>query len=123
MAKVSLRNITRVSPAKNGGAAVGIDGLSLEVQDREFLILLGPPDSGASTVVRIVAGLDNISQGEIYVGDRSINDLAAKDREVAMVTNHHVPYPGMSVHDNLAFGLKQRKFSDTEIEKRVREAA
>jgi multiple sugar transport system ATP-binding protein len=123
MANVSLRNISGVSPRRNGEPQAVIDGLNLEVQDREFLVLLGPPGSGPSTVVRIVAGLDGISQGEIFVGDRRINDLAPKDREVAMVPNNYVPYPRMSLHNHLAFGLKQRKFSNTEIEKRVRDAA
>jgi len=120
MANVSLRNISKVSPRGNGSV---VDGLNLEVQDREFLVLLGPSDSGPSTVVRIVAGLEGISQGEIFVGDRRVNDLAPKDREVALVPNNHVPYPRMSVHDNIAFGLKRRKFSSAEIEKRVRDAA
>lgn len=123
MANVSLRNISRVSPRRNGETAAVIDKLNLEVQDREFLVLLGPPDSGPSAVVRIIAGLERISEGEIFVGDRRINDVAPKDREVAMVPNNHVPYPRMSVYENIAFGLKQRKFSGTEIEKRVRDAA
>ena len=120
MANVSLKNISRSSHRGNGAV---IDRLNLEVQDREFLVLVGPPNSGPSNVVRIIAGLEGISDGEIFVGDRRINDLAPKDREVALVFNNHVPYPRLSVHDNLAFGLKQRRFSRTEIEKRVRDAA
>ena len=120
MANVSLKNISTVSP--RGNVAI-IDGLNLEVHDREFLVLLGPPSSGPSTIVRIVAGLEGISQGEIFVEDRRVDDLAPNDREVALVSNNHVPYPRMSVHDNIAFGLKHRKFSSVEIEKRVRDAA
>jgi multiple sugar transport system ATP-binding protein len=123
MANVSLRSVTNVCPGKNGRDVAAINELSFEIQDREFVVLVGPADSGISTVVRMIAGLDDISKGEIFIGDRRVNDLAPKDRDVALVAKNHVPYPRMSTYDNLAFGLKQRKFSGAEIRKRVLAAA
>ena len=123
MANVSLKNVTKVHPGKNGREVTAINELSLEIQDREFVVLLGPPNCGISTIVRMIAGLDDISKGDIFIDDRRINDLPPKDRNIAMVFQNYVPYPRMSAYDNLAFGLKQRKFSDSEIKKRVLAAA
>jgi multiple sugar transport system ATP-binding protein len=119
MANVSLKNIIKVRPGKNGRDITVINELSLEIQDREFLVLVGPPHCGLSTIIRMIAGLEEISEGEIFIGDRRINDLPPKDRDIAMVFQNYLPYPRMSVRDNLAFALKQRKFSDSEIKKRV----
>jgi multiple sugar transport system ATP-binding protein len=119
MANVSLKNITKVRPGKNGRDITVINELSLEIQDREFVVLVGPPHCGISTIIRMIAGLEDVSKGEIFIGDRRINDLPPKDRDIAMVFQNHRPYPRMSVYDNLAFGLKQRKFSDAEIRKRL----
>jgi multiple sugar transport system ATP-binding protein len=119
MANVSLKNVTKVHPGKNGRDITAINELSLEIQDREFVVLVGPPNCGISTIVRMIAGLDDISKGEIFIGDRRVNDLPPKDRDIAMVFRNYVPYPRMSAYGNLAFGLKQRKFSDAEIRKRV----
>src|SRR5436190_12121238 len=119
MANVRLKNITKVRPGKNGRDITVINELSLEIQDREFVVLVGPPRCGISTIFRMIAGLEDISKGEIFIGDRHINDLPPKDRDIAMVFQNYLPYPRMSVYDNLAFGLKQRKFSDAEIKKRL----
>jgi multiple sugar transport system ATP-binding protein len=97
--------------------------LDLEVQDREFVVLVGPPGCGVSSVVRMISGLDEISQGDICIDGRRVNDLPPKDRAVALVSKDHTPYPRMSVFDNLAFGLKRRKFAAAELKKRVLGAA
>jgi multiple sugar transport system ATP-binding protein len=123
MANLSLKNVTKVHSGKNGRDVIAINELSLEIQDREFVVLLGPPNCGISTIVRMIAGLDDISKGDIFIGDRRINDLPPKDRNIAMVFQNYVLYPRMSAYDNLAFGLKQRKFSSAEIRKRVLAAA
>jgi len=123
MARVSLTNVTKVHPGKNGRDVTAINDLDLEIQDREFVVLVGPPNCGISSIVRMIAGLDDISKGDIFIGDRRVNDLPPKDRDIAMVSQNYVPYPRMSVYGNLAFGLKLRKFSDAEIKKRVLAAA
>jgi multiple sugar transport system ATP-binding protein len=123
MANVRLTNVTKVHPGKNGRDVTAVNELSLEIQDREFVVLVGPPHCGISTVVRMIAGLDDISKGDIFIGDRRVNELPPKDRDIAMVFQNYAPYPRMSVYDNLAFGLKLRRFSDAEIRKRVLAAA
>ena len=117
MAKVSLTNVTNVHPGKNGKDVTAIHGLNLEIQDREFVVLVGPPNCGISSIVRMIAGLDDISKGDIFIGDRRVNGLPPKDRDIALVSQDYVPYPRMSAYDNLAFGLKRRKFSEAEIKK------
>ena len=123
MAKVSLTNVTKVHPGKNGRDITAVDELNLEIQDREFVVLVGPPNCGISSIVRMIAGLDDISKGDIFIGDRRVNDMPPKDRDIAMVSQNYAPYPRMSVYDNLAFGLKLRKFPSAEIKKRVLAAA
>ncbi len=95
----------------------------LEIQDREFMVLVGPSGCGKSTTLRMVAGLEEITSGEIWIGDRVVNDVPPKDRDIAMVFQNYALYPHMTVFNNMAFGLKLRKFDRIEIEKRVREAA
>jgi len=119
MAKVILTSVTKVYPGKNGRDVVAINDLDLEIQDREFVVLVGPPKCGISSIVRMIAGLDTTSKGDIFIGDRRVNDVPPKDRDIVMVSQNYAPYPRMSVYDNLAFGLKLRKFSDAEIRKRV----
>jgi multiple sugar transport system ATP-binding protein len=102
---------------------VAVNDLDLEIQDREFVVLVGPPGCGISSVVRMIAGLDDGSKGDISIDDRPVNDLPPKDRDVALVARDHTLYPRMSVSDNLAFGLKLRKFPRAELEKRVLSAA
>jgi multiple sugar transport system ATP-binding protein len=123
MAKVSLKKVAKVYPGQKGQDLTAVNDLDLEVQDREFVVLAGPPGCGISSVVRMIAGLDESSRGEICLGDRLVNDLPPKDRDVALVSQDHTLYPRMSVFDNLAFGLKLRKFPAAELKKRVLGAA
>ncbi|PYJ09042.1 MAG: sugar ABC transporter ATP-binding protein [Verrucomicrobia bacterium] len=123
MAKVSLKKISKVYPGKNGQEVIVVSDLDLEIQDREFVVLVGPPACGLSSVVRMIAGLEDVSRGEIWIDDRAVNDLPPKDHGVALVAGDHTLYPRMSVSENLAFGLKLRKFPKAELEKRVRGAA
>src|SRR4029079_1995142 len=108
---------------KRYGDVVAVNDLTLDIQDEEFLVLVGPSGCGKTTALRMVAGLEEISEGTLHIGDRVVNDLAPKDRDVAMVFQSYALYPHMSVYDNLAFGLKLRKVPKPEIDKRVREAA
>jgi multiple sugar transport system ATP-binding protein len=97
--------------------------LNLEIQDHEFVVLTGPAHCGISSIVRMIAGLDPVSKGDVFIGDRRANDLPPKDRDVAMVSHDYAPYPRMSVYENISFGLKRRKFPSAEIKKRVQAAA
>src|SRR5687768_8593625 len=97
--------------------------LNLDVSDGEFLVLVGPSGCGKTTALRLLAGLEEISDGSVYIGDRRVNDVAPKDRDIAMVFQSYALYPHMSVYDNMAFGLKLRKTPKAEIDKRVKEAA
>jgi len=118
MAMVVLENIS-----KNFGAVKVVKDFNLTVDDKEFAILVGPSGCGKSTSLRIVAGLEEPTTGHIYIGDRMVNDLPPKDRDIAMVFQEYALYPHMSVYNNMAFALKLRKFSKNEIDKRVREAS
>ncbi len=102
---------------------VAVNDLNLEIQDKEFLVLVGPSGCGKSTSLRMVAGLEEISAGNIYIGDRLVNDVPPKDRDIAMVFQSYALYPHMSVYDNLAFGLRLRHTPKAEIDRRVKEAA
>jgi len=108
---------------KRYGEVTAVKDLNLDIQDEEFLVLVGPSGCGKTTALRMIAGLEEISDGNLKIGDRVVNDLAPKDRDVAMVFQSYALYPHMSVYDNLAFGLKLRKVPKAEIDKRVREAA
>ena len=108
---------------KRYGDVVAVKDLNLDIQDEEFLVLVGPSGCGKTTALRMIAGLEDISEGQLKIGNRVVNDLAPKDRDVAMVFQSYALYPHMSVYDNLAFGLKLRKFPKADIDKRVREAA
>ncbi len=119
MAKVSIRNVTKIYP----GNIKVVHGINLEIKDREFMVLVGPSGCGKSTTLRMIAGLEEISGGEISIGERVINDVPPKDRDIAMVFQNYALYPHMTVYDNMAFGLKLRKFKKAEIKKRVEEAA
>lgn len=100
-----------------------VNDLSLDVKDKEFLVLVGPSGCGKTTALRLLAGLEDITSGTISIGERVVNDVAPKDRDIAMVFQSYALYPHMSVYDNMAFGLKLRKMSKTDIDKRVKEAA
>lgn len=118
MAKVVYENMT-----KAWGDVVGVNNLNLEVPDKEFLVLVGPSGCGKSTALRCLAGLEEITSGNIYIADRVVNDVPPKDRDIAMVFQSYALYPHMTVYDNMAFGLKLRKTPKAEIDRRVQEAA
>src|SRR5579872_5676832 len=100
-----------------------ITDLNLKVNDHEFLVLVGPSGCGKSTALRMIAGLEDISDGNLFIGDRIVNDVAPKDRDIAMVFQNYALYPHMSVYDNMSFGLQQRHTPKAEIEERVQRAA
>ena len=119
MASLSLKNICKVYP--NGFEAV--KDFSLEVEDKEFIIFVGPSGCGKSTTLRMIAGLEEISSGELYIDGKLVNDVEPKDRDIAMVFQNYALYPHMTVFDNMAFGLKLRKVPKDEIKRKVEEAA
>ena len=119
MASLSLKNVCKVYP--NGFEAV--KNFNLEIADQEFIIFVGPSGCGKSTTLRMIAGLEDISSGELRIGDRLVNDVEPKDRDIAMVFQNYALYPHMTVYDNMAFGLKLRKVPSDEIDKMVKEAA
>ncbi len=123
MAKVSVRNVFKIYPGDKGQDITAVKDVNLEVADREFVVLVGPSGCGKSTTLRMIAGLEEISKGDVFIGDKRVNDVAPKDRDIAMVFQNYALYPHMSVFDNLAFGLKLRKFPKAEIKKRVVDAA
>ena len=102
---------------------IAVQQFSLDIADREFIVLVGPSGCGKSTTLRMIAGLEEISDGELYIGDRLVNDVAPKDRDIAMVFQNYALYPHMSVYDNMAFSLKLRKLPKEEIDQKVKEAA
>ncbi|HEX2988726.1 MAG TPA: sn-glycerol-3-phosphate ABC transporter ATP-binding protein UgpC [Chloroflexota bacterium] len=118
MAQVVLDHVT-----KRFGSVTAVNDLCIEIEDKEFLVLVGPSGCGKTTALRMVAGLEEITSGNIYIGDRLVNDVSPKDRDIAMVFQSYALYPHMNVYDNMAFGLKMRKFSRDEIDKRVKVAA
>ena len=119
MASLSLKHIYKKYP----GGVTAVSDFDLEIKDKEFLIFVGPSGCGKSTTLRMIAGLEEISEGELYIGDRYVNDVAPKDRDIAMVFQNYALYPHMTVFDNMAFGLKLRKIPKEEIKRRVEEAA
>ena len=119
MASVSLKHIYKIYQ----GGVTAVSDFTLDIEDKEFIVLVGPSGCGKSTTLRMVAGLEEISEGELYIGDRLVNDVAPKDRDIAMVFQNYALYPHMTVFDNMAFGLKLRKTPKQEIERRVHEAA
>ena len=119
MASLSLKHIYKKYP----GGVTAVSDFCLEIKDKEFLVLVGPSGCGKSTTLRMIAGLEEISEGELYIGDKLVNDVAPKDRDIAMVFQNYALYPHMSVFDNMAFGLKLRKTPKEEIKRRVEEAA
>ncbi|WP_297633003.1 sn-glycerol-3-phosphate ABC transporter ATP-binding protein UgpC [uncultured Clostridium sp.] len=119
MAGLVFKNLYKIY--ENGFEAV--KDFNLEIEDREFIVFVGPSGCGKSTTLRMVAGLEEISEGELYIGDNIVNDKAPKDRDIAMVFQNYALYPHMTVYDNMAFGLKLRKLPKAEIETKVRNAA
>ncbi|HFI0423439.1 TPA: ABC transporter ATP-binding protein, partial [Streptococcus suis] len=100
-----------------------VEDFDLEIKDKEFIVFVGPSGCGKSTTLRMIAGLEDITEGELYIGETLMNDIAPKDRDIAMVFQNYALYPHMTVYDNMAFGLKLRKYSKSEIDNRVNEAA
>ena len=119
MASVTLKNVYKIY----SGGVTAVTDFNLDIQDKEFIILVGPSGCGKSTTLRMVAGLEEISKGELYIGDVLANNVAPKDRDIAMVFQNYALYPHMTVYDNMAFGLKLRKVPKDEIKRRVDEAA
>ena len=119
MASLSLKHIYKKYP----GGVTAVSDFCLEIKDKEFLILVGPSGCGKTTTLRMIAGLEEITEGELFIGDKLVNDVAPKDRDIAMVFQNYALYPHMSVFDNMAFGLKLRKTPKEEIKRRVEEAA
>lgn len=118
MASVTYEHVT-----KRFDEVVAVNNFNLEVKDKEFLVLVGPSGCGKSTALRLLAGLEDISEGTLKISDRVVNDVALKDRDIAMVFQSYALYPHMSIYDNMAFGLKLRKYSKDQIEERVQNAA
>jgi len=119
MAGITLKDIRKVYP----GDVVAVHDFNLEIEDKEFIVLVGPSGCGKSTTLRMIAGLEDISGGELYIGDRKVNDIPPKNRDIAMVFQNYALYPHMTVYQNMAFSLKLRKFAKSEIDLRVRSAA
>ena len=119
MAKVTLKNVSKVYP----GGAKAVNNVNVTCEEKEFLILVGPSGCGKSTTLRMIAGLEELTDGEIHIDDVKVNDLPPKDRDIAMVFQNYALYPHMTVYENMAFGLKLRKYPKEEIKQRVNEAA
>jgi len=119
MAQVSLRNVKKIFP----GDVYAVNDISFGAENREFVVLVGPSGCGKSTTLRLIAGLETISEGEIYIGDRKVNNIPPKDRDIAMVFQNYALYPHMTVYENMAFGLKLKRYPKVEIVSRVKEAA
>jgi multiple sugar transport system ATP-binding protein len=119
MAEIKLNNIVK----RYDNKVTAVHDFNLDISDKEFIVFVGPSGCGKSTTLRMIAGLEEISEGELVIDERVVNDVAPKDRDIAMVFQNYALYPHMNVYDNMAFGLKLRKFSKDEIDKRVKEAA
>jgi multiple sugar transport system ATP-binding protein len=119
MAEVLLKNVSKIYEGKN----IAVKDANVEIKDKEFVVLVGPSGCGKSTMLRMIAGLEEITSGEIFIDGKLVNNVSPKDRDIAMVFQNYALYPHMTVYENIAFGLKLRKFSSEEIKKRVEEAA
>lgn len=132
MARVSLRNISKIyqnsengkrTPKMSAQSVAAVQDLCLDIQDGEFIVLVGPSGCGKSTTLRMIAGLEEITSGELYIGDRLMNDVAPKDRDIAMVFQNYALYPHMTAYENMAFSLKLKGMPKAEIDRKVRETA
>jgi multiple sugar transport system ATP-binding protein len=123
VAKVVIESLLKIYPEKTGPGVRAVNGINLTIEDREFMVLVGPSGCGKTTTLRMIAGLEEISSGTIAIDGQTVNRVLPKDRDIAMVFQNYALYPHMSVYDNMAFGLKLRKFSKNEIDARVHEAA
>jgi multiple sugar transport system ATP-binding protein len=123
MARVELKDLTKTYPEKGGPGVIAVKGINLDIEDREFMVLVGPSGCGKSTTLRMIAGLEEVTSGTVTIGGKVANDVLPKDRDIAMVFQNYALYPHMSVYENMAFGLKLRRQPKAEIDARVREAA
>jgi multiple sugar transport system ATP-binding protein len=123
MAKVIIENLVKTYPEKTGAGVTAVKSINLTIEDREFMVLVGPSGCGKSTTLRMIAGLEEINGGSISIDGKVVNDVLPKDRDLAMVFQNYALYPHMTVYENMAFGLKLRKYPKPEIEARVKEAA
>ena len=119
MGAIQINSVGKIYP--NGTRA--LEDVNIEINDGEFVVLVGPSGCGKTTLLRMVAGLEDITEGEISIGEKIVNEVAPKDRDIAMVFQNYALYPHMSVYDNMAFSLKLRKLSKSEIDEKVKEAA
>lgn len=119
MASVTLKNIKKIYP----GNVTAVKNFNMDIEDKEFIVLVGPSGCGKTTTLRMIAGLEEISEGELYIGDRLVNDVAPKDRDIAMVFQNYALYPHMTVYENMAFGLKLKKVPKAQIDEKVKNAA
>src|SRR6202161_4232031 len=119
MANIRIKNLYKTY---KGGGSDAVSNVNLEIADKEFLVLVGPSGCGKSTTLRMVAGLEEITSGEIWINDRMVNDVPAKDRNIAMVFQNYALYPHMTVFENMAFGLKLRNYPKAEVLKRDRKS-
>ena len=119
MAQVSLKNLCKIYP----GNIEAVHNLTLGIEDKEFVVLVGPSGCGKSTTLRMIAGLEDVTKGEIWIGSKMVNDVPPKDRDIAMVFQNYALYPHMTVYENMSFALRLRKYPKSEIETRVKEAA
>lgn len=120
MTTLKLDKIYKKYPNSNH---YSVEDFSLDIKDKEFIVFVGPSGCGKSTTLRMIAGLEDITEGNLYIDDKLMNDEAPKDRDIAMVFQNYALYPHMSVYENMAFGLKLRKYKKEDIDKRVRDAA
>src|SRR5712692_10351300 len=124
MARVVIRNLNKkYGDARAAKEVHAVKDVNLDIEDKEFIVLVGPSGCGKTTTLRMVAGLESITSGEVLINDRVVNGLPPMDRDIAMVFQNYALYPHMSVYDNMAFGLKMRKFDRAEISQRVEQAA
>ncbi len=119
MAQVSLKDVCKIYP----GGVMAVNKINLGIENKEFMVLVGPSGCGKSTTLRMIAGLEEVSEGQIYIGNRVVNDVPAKDRDIAMVFQNYALYPHMTVFENMSFGLRLRRYPKPEISSRVMEAA
>src|SRR5690349_14106520 len=123
MARVRLENVSKIFRGPGGRKICAVQKASLSVEDSELLVLVGPSGCGKTTTLRLIAGLEEITDGNLYIDNKVVNDVPPKDRDIAMVFQNHALYPHMTVYENMAFGLKLRKCPRAEIDQRVNQTA
>src|SRR5271155_917394 len=123
MSKVIIENVYKVYPGDKGRDVTAVENANLTIESEEFMVFVGPSGCGKSTTLRMIAGLEEISKGSVYIDGKKVNDVAPKDRDIAMVFQNYALYPHMTVYKNMAFGLQLRGHPRAEIDQRVREAA